>query len=166
VTASIDDVFKDDPDAHNFRSALFQTVIGTSGGPAGAPGSPGGHSGPPGQCAAEQLKHRCTAAAEDEIWALLNNVSYDTNNVKSSGMIPEIVGQTLALALQFGVHTGRLVLFSPRQGSTLMLGTECKVKGDTRRDVTVTVDIAVSPGLALLSGDTKNVLVPCDVITQ
>jgi hypothetical protein len=71
----------------------------------------------------------------------------------------------MELSVQFGVHTGQLLLENPRRRAMLMLGTHCRVEGDNRRDVPVEVDLPLAPGLVRMDNGAEATVVPCDIIS-
>jgi len=98
------------------------------------------------------------------IFNLLGKVSVDLSDLESKGSVPRLVRMSMELALQFGIHTSQLQLEHPRKQTMLKLGSECRVKGDDRTDVSVEVDLPLSPALVRIDGEEKVTIIPCTVI--
>jgi hypothetical protein len=151
-------VFGEGKIADNFRSALFQTVVEN------CDTADGQTHVTTAAVKIRQLQVQCVDAAVRRILELLKRVSPHTDDMDRKDLLRKLARMAMELALQFGVHTDRLELMTPKYCDLLTLGTDCRVEGDSRRYVVVMVDLAVSPGLIRIRGGERITIVPCDVI--
>jgi hypothetical protein len=162
---AVTDIFKGEPIAHNFRSALFQTIVATSDvvdnnrelSPLAGDAKD-----------SRRLQRACLEEAETKILKFLTSVCRpeDVERIRSlpgSG-VPQMAKTALELALQFGVHPGELIIQNPRVKAPLSPGMEFRVEGEVRRDATGDVALVLSPGLARLEGGEMVTIVPCNLV--